>query len=111
MRSFTPYFFLLPALLMLGLTVFYPVIQAFYLSFTEYDLLSAPEWIGLKNFRILLNDDLFWRSFYNTLLYLVCVVPLLMILPLGLAILANQCLRFAPVLILELIYFRTLFNG
>jgi putative chitobiose transport system permease protein len=92
-RSLTPYFFLLPALLLLGLTVFYPVIQAFYLSFTEYDLLSAPEWIGLKNFRILLHDALFWRSFYNTLLYLVCVVPLLMTLPLGLAILANQKLR------------------
>lgn len=92
-RSLTPYLFLLPALLMLGLTVFYPVVQAFYLSFTEYDLLSAPEWIGLKNFRILLHDDLFWRSFYNTLLYLVCVVPLLMTLPLGLAILANQKLR------------------
>lgn len=93
MRSLTPYLFLGPALVLLGLTVFYPAMQALYLSFTEYDLLSAPEWIGLKNFRILLNDDLFWRSFSNTLLYLICVVPLLMVLPLGLAILVNQKLR------------------
>lgn len=92
-RSLTPYAFLVPALLLLGLTVFYPAMQALYLSFTEYDLLSAPEWIGLKNFRILLHDDLFWRSFYNTLLYLICVVPLLVTLPLGLAILVNQKLR------------------
>jgi putative chitobiose transport system permease protein len=93
LRSLTPYFFLAPALLLLGLTVFYPAMQALYLSFTEYDLLSAPEWIGLKNFRILLHDELFWRSFSNTLLYLICVVPLLMTLPLGLAILVNQKLR------------------
>ncbi len=93
MRSLTPYLFLGPALLLLGLTVFYPAMQALYLSFTEYDLLSAPEWVGLKNFRILLHDDLFWRSFSNTLLYLICVVPLLMTLPLGLAILVNQKLR------------------
>jgi ABC-type sugar transport system permease subunit len=50
LRSLTPYFFLGPALLLLGLTVFYPAMQALYLSFTEYDLLSAPEWVGLKNF-------------------------------------------------------------
>ncbi len=93
LRSWVPYLFLGPALVLLGLTVFYPAMQALYLSFTEYDLLSAPEWIGLKNFRILLNDDLFWRSFSNTLLYLICVVPLLMTLPLGLAILVNQKLR------------------
>ncbi len=89
----TPYLFLAPALILLGLTVFYPAIQALYLSFTDYDLLSAPEWIGLKNFRILWRDELFWRSFWNTILYLVCVVPLLVTLPLALAILVNQSLR------------------
>ncbi len=91
--QFMPYLFLAPALILLGLTVFYPALQALYLSFTEYDLLSAPEWIGLKNFRILWRDELFWRSFWNTILYLVCVVPLLVTLPLGLAILVNQKLR------------------
>ncbi len=93
LTQFTPYFFLAPALILLGLTVFYPAIQALYLSFTDYDLLSAPEWIGLKNFRILWRDELFWRSFWNTILYLLCVVPLLVTLPLVLAILVNQKLR------------------
>ena len=95
MRSkfLTPYLFLAPALILLVLTVFYPAIQALYLSFTDYDLLSAPEWVGLKNFRILWRDDLFWKSFWNTILYLICVVPLLVTLPLGLAILVNQKLR------------------
>ncbi|HEY9617172.1 MAG TPA: sugar ABC transporter permease [Microcoleaceae cyanobacterium] len=89
----TPYLFLLPALLMLGLTVFYPALQAFYLSFTRYDILTAPEWVGLANFRRLWADTVFWQTFRNTLLYMVCVVPLLVMLPLGLAILVNQKLR------------------
>ncbi|MGI0487565.1 carbohydrate ABC transporter permease [Pantanalinema rosaneae CENA516] len=89
----TPYLFLLPALFMLGLTVFYPAVQAFYLSFTRYDILTAPEWVGFANFRRLWADTVFWQTFRNTLLYMVCVVPLLVMLPLGLAILVNQKLR------------------
>lgn len=94
-RSLTPYFFLLPALLLLSLTVFFPALQAFFLSFTryEYDLTQPPEWIGLKNFQRLFADPVFWQTFRNTLLYLVGVVPLLVTLPLGLAILVNQKLR------------------
>ncbi len=95
LRRLTPYFFLAPALLLLGLTVFYPAIQAFYLSFTryEYDLTQPPLWIGLKNFRRLFADPVFWQTFRNTLLYLIGVVPILVTLPLGLAILVNQKLR------------------
>ncbi|MDX2240233.1 MAG: sugar ABC transporter permease [Leptolyngbyaceae cyanobacterium bins.302] len=91
----TPYLFLFPALLVLGLTVFYPALQAFYLSFTqyEYDLTQPPVWIGLKNFQRLLADPIFWQTFRNTLLYLFCVVPVLVSLPLALAILVNQKLR------------------
>jgi len=94
-QRLTPYLFLLPALIVLGLTVFYPALQAFYLSFTryEYDLTQPPLWIGLKNFRRLFADPVFWQTFRNTVLYLVCVVPILVTLPLGLAILVNQKLR------------------
>lgn len=94
-RRLTPYWFLLPALLILSLTVFYPALQAFYLSFTqfEYDLTQPPLWIGFKNFQRLWFDPVFWQTLRNTLLYLVCVVPLLVALPLGLAILVNQKLR------------------
>jgi putative chitobiose transport system permease protein len=95
LQRFTPYFFLLPALLILGLTVFYPALQAFYLSFTRYgdDFTQVPTWIGLKNFNRLWTDPVFWQTFRNTLLYLIAVVPLLVTLPLALAILVNQKLR------------------
>jgi putative chitobiose transport system permease protein len=90
-----PYLFLLPALSLLGLTVFWPALQAFYLSFTryEYDLTQAPIWVGLDNFKLLWVDPVFWTTLVNTLLYLVGVVPILVIAPLGLAIMVNQKLR------------------
>lgn len=91
----TPYLFLFPALIVLGLTVFYPAIQAFYLSFTsyEYDLTQVPQWVGLANFRRLWIDKVFWLTLVNTFLYLIGVVPILIFAPLGLAILVNRQLR------------------
>jgi putative chitobiose transport system permease protein len=95
LRLLTPYFFLAPALAVLTLTVFWPALQAFYLSFTrfEYDLTQTPAWIGFANFQKLGRDPVFWKVLGNTVLYLVCVVPILVILPLGLAILVNQRLK------------------
>ena len=51
-QKLTPYLFLLPAIALLGLTVFFPAFQAFTLSFTryEYDITQTPEWIGWENF-------------------------------------------------------------
>jgi putative chitobiose transport system permease protein len=94
-QRMTPYLFLLPALGILVLTVFWPALQAFYLSFTryEYDLTAMPQWIGFANFQRLWHDPLFWQTLGNTLLYLICVVPILVFAPLTLAILVNQKLR------------------
>ncbi len=90
-----PYLFLLPALIILGIIVFYPAIQAFSLSFSryEYDLTQNPTWIGWENFQRLSQDEVFRRTVVNTLLYLIGVVPPLVVLPLFLAILVNQKLK------------------
>lgn len=92
-QRLTPYLFLLPALLILGLTVFLPALQAFYLSFTRYDLTQPPQWIGLGNFKRLMGDRVFWKTLQNTVLYLIGVVPILVTAPLAIAILVNQKLR------------------
>jgi putative chitobiose transport system permease protein len=91
----TPYLFLLPAMTVLGIAVFWPALQAFYISFTEYgyDITAAPEFVGLKNFQRLWADPVFWQTLRNTLLYLICVVPVLVFMPLVLAILVNQKLK------------------
>ncbi|PSN20537.1 lactose ABC transporter permease [filamentous cyanobacterium CCP5] len=94
-RSLTPYLFLLPATIALGLTVFWPALRAFYLSFTSYgfDVTQNPEWVGWENIQRLLQDAVFWKTVGNTLIYLVGVVPVLTVAPLLLAILVNRALK------------------
>ncbi|MBW4459345.1 MAG: sugar ABC transporter permease [Nodosilinea sp. WJT8-NPBG4] len=90
-----PYLFLLPALAALGISVFWPALQAFYLSFTTFgvDLTAAPTWVGWANVQRLRADPIFWQTVRNTLVYLAGVVPILTFAPLGLAILVNRQLR------------------
>ena len=78
---------------MLGVASFWPAVQAIYYSLTRYDLLSPPQFQGLKNYIDLASDPLFLKTLVNTLIYLVVAVPLLIFLPLILAILVNQQLR------------------
>lgn len=88
------YVFISPWLLGFVFFVGGPLLGSLYLSFTEYDLLSAPEWRGLQNYRTAFTDDpLFWNSLYRTAYYAVLVVPLGLIGSLALAILLNQGLR------------------
>ncbi|MFM7471132.1 MAG: carbohydrate ABC transporter permease [Nodosilinea sp.] len=88
------YLFLLPALLALGISVFWPALQAFYLSFTSFgvDLTVAPTWVGWANVQRLWADRVFWQAVGNSLVYLAGVVPILTIAPLLLAILVNRSL-------------------
>ncbi|MGD1901622.1 MAG: carbohydrate ABC transporter permease [Geitlerinemataceae cyanobacterium] len=94
-QRLTPYLFLAPAAIALILTVFWPTLQAFYLSFTQYgyDLTQAPQWVGPANLQRLWRDPLFWKTLGQTLLYLVCAVPILVAVPLVLAVLVNRQLR------------------
>ena len=91
--SWTPYLFLLPAIAGLCLTSFLPLLQAIYLSFTNYDFVGSPSFVGWQNYLELSRDRTFWKTLGNTLIYLIFAVPSLVILPLALAILVNQKLR------------------
>jgi len=88
------YLFLLPWLIgFLGLFVG-PGLYSLYLSFTKYDVLSKPEFIGLKNYvDMFTKDDLFWPSLGRTAYYAGLSVPLSVIGSMFLAILLNSKLR------------------
>jgi multiple sugar transport system permease protein len=76
-RTKWAYIFIAPAMLILTIFVFVPVIASFFLSFTEYDGISSPKIVGLKNYiNILFNDPLFWKAVKNTLVYVIVTVPL-----------------------------------
>jgi multiple sugar transport system permease protein len=72
-----------------------PVAASCYLSFTRYDLLSAPRWIGLKNYhRMLSADPVFWQSVKATLIYVFTSVPLRLAFALFIAMLLARKHRF-----------------
>lgn len=79
-----------------GLLLFtaFPFIASFYLSFTDYDLLSKPEWTGLDNYeRLLTRDRTFTKSLNVTLLYVFMTVPLKLAFALFVAVVLNYKLK------------------
>ncbi|WP_228892954.1 carbohydrate ABC transporter permease [Pseudoduganella aquatica] len=87
-----PYLFLLPACGIVGMFVIYPALQAIALSFTSFNMITPPAFAGLANYRTLWQDPFFWSALRNTLLYLALVVPVLVTLPIFLAMLVNRAL-------------------
>src|SRR4051794_19164153 len=75
----------------------YPIIYTLRISFTQYTGFGEPKWIGLDNYRNLLNDDLFWTSLYNTLFYTALAVPIGAVVAMGLALAMNQPLPEVPI--------------
>ena len=88
----TPYLFLAPALVLLGVFVIYPIIAVVYYSFTDYDIIQPPVWIGLENFQNLFADETFWLALTHSIVYLL-VTPILIVLSIALAIVVNRQLR------------------
>ena len=67
-----------------------PIAAALYYSFTEFNIIQTPRWVGLGNFEAMLADELFWTSLYNTAYYALFHIPLLVAAALGAALLTNQ---------------------
>jgi multiple sugar transport system permease protein len=79
-----------------GFTVFfaYPLVMSAYLSFTHYDLLSSPKWIGLANYRFLFTkDQTVWPAVKNTLWFIAIAVPLQVLFALGIAVMLSRARR------------------
>ena len=77
---------------LLGLIVL-PVVLVIYWSFTNFDLLQSPTWVGLANYFSLAHDGDFWQSVRNTIYITVIGVPALTLIPLGAALLVNRPVR------------------
>lgn len=71
----------------------WPIIESFYLSFTNFRLLNIPSFTGLTNVERMLNDDLFWQSMKVTLIYVLGAVPISTIFALFVAMVLAQKLR------------------
>lgn len=87
------YVFMSPAILGMLIFTLGPIVFSAYISFTEYDILGSPIWIGIDNYVQLFNDPLFWHSLKITVTYSVVSVPLGLVVSLALAMLLNQHLK------------------
>lgn len=96
------YLFLLPDLLGLLLFLGLPALFAVYTSFYTWNGVQTPIFVGLSNYRAMLQDPLFLGSLKVTILYVVMFVPTLFVVSLGLALLLTQRIRFR-------LFFRTAF--
>src|SRR4051794_20304517 len=63
--------FALPAIALFGAFAIYPMLRVFYISFFDYDLTSAPHWIGLHNYQYLLHSQEFHAALQATGFYLL----------------------------------------
>jgi multiple sugar transport system permease protein len=90
----TGYAFISPFLLGFLIFTAFPVAASFYLSFTDYDLFSAPSWVGLEQYQTMFSGDpKFWRSLKVTFIYVFVGVPLRLTFALMVALLLNRASR------------------
>jgi multiple sugar transport system permease protein len=102
-KAIEGYLYISPFLLGFLIFTAYPLLASFYLSFTSYNIISDPTWIGLENYqRAFTQDNQFWASLGRTGKYALMVVPLGIICSLLAAILLNQGFRGTSI-------FRTIF--
>jgi multiple sugar transport system permease protein len=90
---------------LVGFSLFfgYPLVMSVYLSFTHYDLLGSPRWIGLANYRYLFRtDQQVWPAMRNTLWMICIAVPLQVLFAFGIGMMVSQARRGVGV-------FRTVF--
>lgn len=89
------YLFLAPAVAAIFIFFFIPVIVAFIMSFTDFDIyalgdINTVRFIGLRNYSQLFQDPLFWQSLLNTVYYVVLATPLSIAVALGASLLLNS---------------------
>ena len=76
-RWTTVLLFMSPWIIGFSVFIVYPMVSSLYFSFTHYDLLGSPQWVGFANYKYMFTEDiLFWKAIKNTVWFIVVAVPL-----------------------------------
>lgn len=101
--NLSSYAFLVPWLLGFFILTLYPMIFSLYLSFTQYNILQPPKWIGIRNYLVMFvgsaqypRDERFLHSLFVTFRFVFISVPLKLVFALAVAMLMNQKLKLIP---------------
>lgn len=92
-QKWVPYLFLAPPLALYLVWIIGPTIYTFYLSLTNWDGVSSPQYIGLRNYRILFQQQALTESLTNNLRWLIAFITVPTTLGLGLAMIFNTDMR------------------
>ena len=88
------YLFVAPGIILFVVFVLGPLVASFYWSFTEYNGIQPPKWVGIENYKnIFFHDPRFWKSIRHTAFYTVGVIPPGLVLSLLLAIAVDQQIK------------------
>ncbi len=93
-EAFAGWIFVMPA--MIGFIVFiaFSMVFSLFISFTDWNMLSDPKWVGFSNYERLFNGDVyFWDYLWNTFYYVIILVPVVLVISLFFAILLNKKVR------------------
>jgi len=100
------YIFILPQIIGILCFILGPMVISLVISFSRWNLVDPPQWVGFENFRMQFHDPLFWKVVLNTVYYSSVSVPLGIVISLGLALVLNKKIKgvtwyrsiyFAPV--------------
>ncbi|MGY0061172.1 carbohydrate ABC transporter permease [Streptomyces sp. LZ34] len=89
-QALAAHVFLAPWLIGMIVLTLGPMLTSLYLSFTDYGLFSSPRWVGLANYRYMLEDDRFLASISVTLKFVFIGAPLKLVAALAVALLLNR---------------------
>src|SRR5690349_20948957 len=85
--------FISPAILGFLIFTVYPIVQSLYYSFTDYNILQSPYWVGLENYERLLHDQVFGQALTNTLYMVIIGLPLHLVVDFAIALLLSTRIR------------------
>ncbi|GAA3991195.1 sugar ABC transporter permease [Thermobifida alba] len=96
-ETLAAYGFLLPWFVGLVCITIGPILASLYFSFTDYSLIGDPQWVGLENYRRMLDDERLHTSLGVTFVYVFVSVPLQLALALALAMVLDRGVRGLPI--------------
>ncbi|WP_319563086.1 sugar ABC transporter permease [Marispirochaeta sp.] len=89
-QTLTPLLFLTPNMLIFAIFIILPAVFGLRMAFFEWSILGGKTFIGFENFLRIFQDDMFWRTLSNTVIYVASVVPLIIICSLALSLIASH---------------------
>lgn len=93
-RNLAGYTFMLPWLIGFFALTVGPILSSLYLSFTAYDAVQPPQWIGLENYQYMFQDDRrFWKALQVTFTFVIISVPAKLVFALAVAIILDKGVR------------------